>query len=151
MYSAWKTVYFRCWKTLQCGWITNILKRRMDQNSSTVIWKTHWKLKKERKRKYLKWDNVTRWYRNYNLWKEGWGLIQIHSWKRISTILCYNIYYIIVHLLICPIMYICLTDTISVRPLMPTFAFAIFQKQTIEEQCHAKRINFDNKERTINY
>ncbi len=31
-------------KTLQCGWIKTILQRRVGQNSSTVIWKTHCQL-----------------------------------------------------------------------------------------------------------
>ncbi len=33
-----------CSKTLQCGWIKTILQRRVGQNSSTVMWKTHCQL-----------------------------------------------------------------------------------------------------------
>ncbi len=35
---------FHYLKTLQCGWITTILQRRVGQNSSTAMWKTHCQL-----------------------------------------------------------------------------------------------------------
>ncbi len=41
---AWAKTFLSCLKTLQCGWIKTILQRRVGQNSSTAVWKTHCQL-----------------------------------------------------------------------------------------------------------
>ncbi len=41
---AWPYTVLSCLKTLRWGWIKTILQRRVGQNSSTAMWKTHCQL-----------------------------------------------------------------------------------------------------------